>query len=509
MIRNPKPRRRFLGVESLEDRVVPSTASVAASTSAATYQAQFNELTGFNNATNPIYSSFAGTIFQAESSFGNPVSGTSASSTALSTLEGTVTMQVNALSRAIVAQIAALPGANSTITQLVQSQFTGPTSGSLLGQLTGLLNAAGAGSADGSVPQASLPLLNTAVDNAITMAYETTALDAYYFVTGGFSPSSSGGSGSAFSLSTVAAVQDAAWTTFASTVYRQEATLAGSTASAATTQAANTLSAAIVSSFNSTPATGNVGALQGFLNGPGSKSVSGQLSSLFNAATAGSTTGSVPSASLPLLYAAVDHAIAASFEATSVSSYLLATSPTYFTNSNNGSGTSGGRSGTGNTGTSTGGGTGFSGTSGRTSGTSGTSGSTSGTSGISGTSGSSGNRLSGTNGSTNGGLIGTTTGINTGGTGIRTTNGTGTGYTGTSGAGYGGTSTGGTGTTNGIGGIGGTGTDAGGVIGTGNTGTGVGTVTGTGSGTGTGIGTGTGSVGGTGIGSGPSTGGAF
>ena len=339
---NPKALRRLATFEGLENRVVPSSASVQAS-AASTQQAEHTELSGFNNATNPVYASFAGSVFGAESALVGSAGGSGIPSASVQAFKGTVAAQVAALGQSITASFAALPGASPNITQLVQSQFTGSTSGSLLSQMNSLLDVASSGSGDGSIPSASLGLLGVAVNNAVAAAYDTTSLDAYYFVTGGFNGSGGQGGRSAFDLYSVAAVQDAAWGAFTSTVVGQETTLAnpigsasgapittGSTVSTATTQAANTLSSAVVSSFGGTPASGNTGALQGFLSGSGASSLPSQVASLLNAATAGSTTGSVPSASLPLLYAAVDHAIDSSFEATSVSSFLLAISPRYF-----------------------------------------------------------------------------------------------------------------------------------------------------------------------------------
>jgi trimeric autotransporter adhesin len=339
VISNRKPSRRAISLELLEDRLVLSSAASVASAAALTFQQQNAELTQLNTQVNPIYSSFASAVFQAESTFDSATTGTGTGTTtttpaaALSTLETTVSQQITTLSSALVTPLTSLTGTTTNLTTQVQAQLTGSSPGSLANQMTSLFTAASSGTTDGSVPQASYPLLFTAINDAVSASYSSTAVDAYYFVTGQ--------GGTTFDLPTVATLQNTAWTTFASAVFQAESTLvnpAGSstgspvvtaaTVSTQVTQAANTLSQSIASSFASTPASGNTAAIQALFTDPGASSLSSQLTSLLSAASSGTTDGSVPQASLPLLFAAVDAAIEASYNTTAVSSYLLAVSPT-------------------------------------------------------------------------------------------------------------------------------------------------------------------------------------
>ncbi len=347
-----RSRDRKLLIDLLEDRAVPSAAT--ASASAAGSQTLASQLNQFGTQVDTAYASFATAVRQAETtlvsrsdSSGNPVAATGTSATVLAT----VTQQLSTMSQAItLAASSASLGLSSPISGLLQAQLTGASPGSLMSRMTGLFASASAGSTTGSVPEASLPLLFTAVNNAIAASYNSTSLEGYYAAIG----QASGGRGTntgtdtAFDLNSIGSQENAAFSSFATAVRQAETTLVGGTVAATgtsttvlatVTQQINLLSNDIVSVLGATSAASDTGALQGaFSGGPGS--LLSRMSNLLAAAAAGSTTGSVPQASLPLLFAAVNGAIAASYDETVVSTFLLATNPNLIPAANNSSGSS-------------------------------------------------------------------------------------------------------------------------------------------------------------------------
>jgi hypothetical protein len=345
-IRTPKRRPIFL--ETLEDRLVLSSSAAAAA-----FATENAQLTQLNSGLNPAYNSFASAIFQAEFAFFNATAGAPAGTTtsptaALATLEGVITTQISTLESAILPTLASLPGSTTNLSTQIDAQLSGPSPGSFANEMTSLLNAASFGTSDGSVPQSLFPILFQAVNNAVSGSYSSTAVDEYYFVTGqafnssGNIISNTGNNTlSSFNLSTVATAQNAAWTTAATSIFQAESSLinpagsttgspitTGATVTTEVTKAVSTLEQAIVSSLASTPASNNTGALSSLLTGSVPGSLTSQLTSLLSTASTDSD-GSVPQASLPLLFTAIDDAIEASYNGTAVSSFLLAVSPVY------------------------------------------------------------------------------------------------------------------------------------------------------------------------------------
>jgi len=549
MIRKRAPKFRPSILESLEDRTVPSTASslahVSASAATTGSTAASNMTTRLNQIgtqVNAAYAAFATAVRQAETTLIAPVATplapptTPAAPATAASVAARVTPLLTTLSTGLLAAVNSssttrLPG-QAAATGLLQAQLNGPGAGSLATEMSSLFAAAAAGSADGTVPQTSLPLLFAAVDSAINASYSATATQIYLFANGQISNGGTGttgtgttgtgttgttttgttgtmttGTATAFDLNQFGTQVNAAYSTFAAALRQSETTLIGpgtpgtSPATPATVtplafSAINTLSQSITTALASTPAAANTGLIQSqFLTRGGAGSLSTQISSLLNSAATGSATNTVPASSLALLFTAVDGAINASYSATAVEGYLLATSPSYNRTTTGtgtgttGTGTTGTGTGTGTTGTGTGTGVGVGG---------GTTGTGTGT-GVGGTTG------TGTTGTGTGGTTGTGTGTGTGvggttGTGTGGTTGTGTGVGGTTGTGVGGTT--GTGGVGGIGSTGGVGTGTGTGTGTGGIGTTGGTGTGTGGiGTTGGTGTGTGGIGRSGVGS--------
>ncbi len=342
-------KRRPIFLETLEDRLVLSSSSAAA-TAFATENAQLTQL---NSGLNPAYNSFASAIFQAESDFFNATAGAPAGTTttpaaALTTLEGVITTQISTLESAIPPTLAILPGSTTNLSAQIDAQLSGPSAGSFANVTTNLLNAASFGTSDGSVPSSLFPLLFQSIGNAVSGSYSSSAVDEYYFVTGqaydvngNILSNTSNNTNTSFSLPTVSATQNAAWTTAATSIFQAESGLinpagsttgspvvTGATVSTEVTQAVSTLEQALVSSLASTPASGNTGALTALLTGPDASSLTNQLTSLITNASTDSD-GSVPQASLPLLFTAIDDAIEASYNGTAVSSFLLSVSPVY------------------------------------------------------------------------------------------------------------------------------------------------------------------------------------
>jgi hypothetical protein len=340
-------KRRPIFLETLEDRLVLSSSSAAA-TAFATENAQLTQL---NSGLNPAYNSFASAIFQAEFAFYNATAGAPSGTVttpaaALATLEGVITTQISTLESAIPPTLAILPGSTTNLSAQIDAQLSGPSPGSFANVTTSLLNAASFGTSDGSVPSSLFPLLFQSIGNAVSGSYSSSAVDEYYFVTGqGYDvngnilSNTSNNTTTSFSLPTVSATQNAAWTTAATSIFQAASSLStanitstpvvtGAAVSTEVTQAVSTLEQALVSSLASTPASGNTGALTALLTGPDAGSLTNQLTSLItNAAT--DSDGSVPQASLPLLFTAIDDAIEASYNGTAVSSFLLSVSPVY------------------------------------------------------------------------------------------------------------------------------------------------------------------------------------
>jgi hypothetical protein len=346
MTKNRMLKRRPIILEALEDRLVLSAASTALATETA-------QLTQLNSGLNPAYTSFANAIFQAEFAYYNATAGapsgtTTDPATALTTLEGVITTQISTLESAITPTLSALPGVTTNLSAQIDAQLSGPSAGSFANVTTNLLNSATFGTSDGSVPSSLFPLLFQSFNNAVAGSYSSTAAAEYYFVTGQafdangtILSNTSNISPTAFDLSTVSTMQNAAWTTAATSIFQSESSLVnpagsttgspvvtGATVSTEVTQAVSTLEQALVSSLASTPASNNTGPLSALLTDSDTGSLTSQLTSLItNAAT--NSDGSVPQASLPLLFTAIDDAIESSYNGTAVSSFLLAVSPVY------------------------------------------------------------------------------------------------------------------------------------------------------------------------------------
>ncbi len=227
------PRRRPIVLESLEDRLVLT----AASTAFATENAQLAQLT---SGLNPAYDSFASAIFQAEFAYYNATAGapagtTTSPATALSTLVGVITTQISTLESAIQPTLAILPGSTTNLSTQINGQLSGPSAGSFFNVTTGLLNAATYGTSDGSVEPSLFPLLFQAVNNAVAGAYSSTTVDEFYFVTGqaydvnGNILPNTGNTTTSFSLPTVSATQNAAWTTAATSIFQSATSLSSTT----------------------------------------------------------------------------------------------------------------------------------------------------------------------------------------------------------------------------------------------------------------------------------------
>ena len=266
----------------------------------------------------------------------------------MTTLQSSITQAISTLQSTLVPELSVLSGSTSNLSTQIEAQLTGGSPGSLANVMTSLTDAASAGTSDGSVPSASLPLLFQAMNNSISAAYSSVSVDDYYFVTGQAYDSSgtitantADNTTSSFNLATVQGLQNTAFSTAATSLFSAEVNLdntvgistgspitTGATVSTEATQAVGTLAQSIVSSLTSTTASGNTGAIEALLNGSATGSLASQLTSLLSEASSNSD-GSVPSTSLPLLYTAVDDAIEASYNTTAVSSFLLAVSPVY------------------------------------------------------------------------------------------------------------------------------------------------------------------------------------
>jgi trimeric autotransporter adhesin len=358
MSRNRKPKGRPIFLEVLESRRVLSSAASTAAAAAAAFQTEFTELTQLNSQMNPAFATFAGSVFQAESTFysttaGAPTGTATAPTTAMSTLQSSVSTAITTLQSTLLPEFTSvLSGSTANLSTQVQAQLTGASPGSLSNVMTSLLNASSAGTTDGSVPTTSLPLLFQAMNNTISGSYSSVAVDAYYFVTGqaydssgNIIPNTANNTTSSFNLSSVQGLQNTAWATAATSLFTAATSLestsssstdltsvtpgaTGATVSTEANQAVTTLTQSIASSFASTPASASTGEVQALLDGSAAGSLSSQLTSLLSVA-ASDSDGTVPSTSLPLLYTAIDDAIDASYNGTAVSSFLLAVSPVY------------------------------------------------------------------------------------------------------------------------------------------------------------------------------------
>jgi hypothetical protein len=241
-----------------------------------------------------------------------------------------------------------LPGVTTNLSAQINAQLSGPSPGSFANVTTSLLNAATTGTSDGSVPSSLFPLLFQSFNNVVAGSYSSTAVDEYYFVTGqaydvnGTIIANTGNNTtSSFDLNAVSGTQNTAWATAATSIFQAQSSLinpvggttgspitTGATVTTEVTQAVSTLEQALVSSLASTPASGNSATLGALLTGADAGSLTSQLTSLLTTAATDSD-GSVPQASLPLLFTAIDDAIESSYNGTAVSSFLLAVSPVY------------------------------------------------------------------------------------------------------------------------------------------------------------------------------------
>ena len=352
--------RQPLLVDALEDRVVLSTASAVSVVTGATPSSITTELNTVGAQINNAYASFASAIRQAESTYYSGITGTGSTgtgTTGLATLQSQITQQTTTLTQSLTTAVGGLTGQTSSISNLLQAQVSG-TSGSLATQMNSLLSVATAGSSTGAVAESSIPLLISTIESEMSQSYSATAVNVYYYATGQeVSTTSSGSSSSSIDLTKVATAQNTAYSTFATAIRQAETTLVSSTTSSGTTSPTGTvasvnatigiqvqtLSDALTTELSSTSDSSDLGPLQASLTGSAAGTLATELTNLVRAA---GTSGTIAQADLPLLFQAVDNAIAASYNATSIDNYLLASS---FSSSSTGTGTT---TGTGTMGTS-------------------------------------------------------------------------------------------------------------------------------------------------------------
>jgi hypothetical protein len=375
MIKTRGRKFRLRGLEALEDRAVPSTlgATVPPTTTTTppnptTAQA---ELTQVEDEIAGAYAGFASGVYSDEMNFRSSPNtvGSFPGFPVFDSPPGTIT-SVGALQTAIDQEISTLEQAVTSAVQdsvsayslgLVQAQINGSAAGSLVSGVTEVLNAVSAASVGGYVAGATLPLMETAINNAINASYSSVTLDAYLYATGQGSAARSN-----LNMGQADGQINAAYGSVAMTITQAESTLYQNptfgenlpdVATSPTGQstytflpvpadepeaiatAANVLSVvdsqvgALGQAFGSlvsgTSVASKAALVQAQIDGTGSSSLLTQINSLYAAAAFGGGTispdGAIPIEDVGVLVAAVDAAIAASYSSTAVETYLLAT----------------------------------------------------------------------------------------------------------------------------------------------------------------------------------------
>ncbi len=314
-----KKRREGFGpsiLDVLEDRIVPSSGGLAVHASA----------TGLASAGAEVqaaYSAFATSVRQSELALLPGASGTAAS------VSAQVSQEVSTLGNAIASAVQGVASGNAG--SLLSRQLTGASPGSLASGLNQVILAASAGSAGGTVPPATLPLLFTAVDGAIAASLNSTAVEVSIDVA--VHASGAGGTGSTGSpvnTAQYASRVNAGYAGFATSVRQAESALVGPGGATAAVNLAVVMGEQI-QSLASTVAGAAGGAsasvIRGQFLGSTPFALEYQLASLISASATGSADGSVPASSLPLLFTAIDAAIASSYNTSAVEGNLLAYAP--------------------------------------------------------------------------------------------------------------------------------------------------------------------------------------
>ena len=335
-------------LDILEDRAVPSSggSSLHASSGGSGANSRLQtQLAQIGARVGAAYAEFAASVGQSELTLLS-AGGAGAPTGTVSSVSVQVAQEVGTLSKAITWAVRGQVGGKA-LGLLQQGQLTGASPGSLSTGLALILEAASAGSSDGSVPQSSLPLLFTAIDGAIASSFNTTTVEIYLNATGlasgGGSKGPSGSTRSSFNLTHYENQVNAAYSTLSATVRQAETALISPggpsdavIVAALAGQQIETLARSIGGLAANTPVASNAAVIQGQFVGDTPAALSTQLASLLVASAAGSSDGSVPQSSLPLLFTAVDAAINASSNSTAIEGVLLASE------SSSGSGLNGG-----------------------------------------------------------------------------------------------------------------------------------------------------------------------
>lgn len=327
--KNRKTKFRPSAFEVLEDRAVPSTLGVSASatTNASNLQA---ELTQIDGQIDTAFSTFASTVFQAESGLQGTTTGSTGTTTGstLSSLATTVNQAITTLETTLTSDISGSISNNAL--GLLQAQINSSTRGSLLSSMNEIINAANTGATNGTISSTTYPLLATAINGTISASFTSALVETYIYATGQAS-----GNGNYFDLDQFSTQVNTAYTTFASSIYSAESTLFttdGSSAPSSSTVSVvgtidtqiGTLATSVGSLVAGTSEASRGSIIEAQFVGNQEGSLANQMNNLFVASVA--SDGSIAQAQLPLLTAAVDAAIAASYMNTSVDDYLLATS---------------------------------------------------------------------------------------------------------------------------------------------------------------------------------------
>jgi hypothetical protein len=372
MIKTRGRKFRLHVLETLEDRAVPSTqgATVPPTTTPPSPTTAQAELTQVEGEIAGAYAGFASGVYSDEMDFHSLPTLYQSFPFIYGVPPGSIT-SAGALLTAIDQEISTLEQAVTSAVQdsvssyslgLVQAQINGSTAGSLLSGVTEVLNAVAAASAQGYVPGATIPLIESAINGAISASYSSVTLDAYLYATGQGSAASSnlnlgkadGQINSAYgSVSTTITQAESTlyqYPTFGTSNPDEEISPTGQVTytyfftppadeSEAITAASNVVSVvdsqvdalgrAFGSIVSGTSVASKASMVRSQIDGTGSSSLLTQLNSLYAAAAYADGAivqdGVIPIENVGVLVAAVDAAIAASYSSTAVETYLLAT----------------------------------------------------------------------------------------------------------------------------------------------------------------------------------------
>ena len=331
-----KRRARFCpsGPESLEDRAVPSVGTAtmhASSTGPGATPSLQAQLTSVGALVDAAYARFATSVRQSELTLISP--GGTASS-----VSAQFAQEVATLGAAIGSAVQGR--ARSNALGVLQQQFAGASPGSLSVDLAQILNAASAGSANGPVPQSSLPLLFTAIDGALSSSLNATSVEIDLYSSGQVS---GGSSGPALNLGQYGARVNASYAAFATAARQAETTLVAPGGPTAPANVAatigvqvGTLARSIGGILANTQVASDAALIEGQFVGSSPGSLDSQVAALIVASAAGSANGSVPRSSLPLLFTAIETVINSAYNSTTIEGDLLATVPRSITSLNGG-----------------------------------------------------------------------------------------------------------------------------------------------------------------------------